>query len=85
MTNMAGMPIYAKSLKQSSSLEPINRWPWSLVCSFVYASTTKIVQIMTMGWSWPILRQGQIWEKVKIIIFWKLLQPKIPKLPWTFN
>ena len=84
MTNMAGMPIYAKNLKKSSSLEPINRWPWSLVCSFVYASTTKIVQIMTMGWSWPILRQGQIWEKVKIIIFWKLLQLKIPKLLWAF-
>ena len=61
MTNMATMPIYAKSLKKSSSPEPINRWPWNLVCSFVYASTTKIVQIMTLDWPWPILHQGQIW------------------------
>ena len=33
-----------------------------LVCSFVYASTTKIAQIMTLGWPWPVLCQGQIWS-----------------------
>ena len=26
----------------------------------MYASTTKVVQIMTLGCPWPILRQGQI-------------------------
>ena len=62
MTNMATMPIYGKNLKKSSSPEAIGRWPWKLVCSIVYASTTKIVQIMTLGWPWPILRQGQIWS-----------------------
>ena len=61
MTNMAAMPIYGKNLKKSSSPEAIDRWPWNLVCSIVYASTTKIVQIMTLGWTWPILCQGQIW------------------------
>ena len=82
MTNMATMPIYGKNLKKSSSPEPIDRWPWNLVCSIVYAGATKIIQSMTLGWPWPILRQCQIWsqafvwEKVKIIIFWKLLQPK---------
>ena len=82
MTNMATMPIYGKNLKKSSSPEPIDRWPWNLVYSIVYASTTKIVQIMTLGWPWPILRQGQIWlhrllygRKWKLFIFWKLLQP----------
>ena len=49
MTNMAAMPIYGKNLKKSSSPEPINRWPLNLVCSIVYGSTTKIVQIMTLG------------------------------------
>ena len=68
------MPIYGKNLKTSSSPEPKDRWPWNLVCSIVYASTTKIVQIMTLDWPWPNLRRGQIWEKVKTIIFWKLLQ-----------
>ena len=76
MTNMAAMPIYGKNLKKSSPPEAIDRWPWNLVCSIVYWSTTKVVQIMTLGWPWPILRQGQIWshrllcgEKVKIIYF----------------
>ena len=75
MTNMATMRIYGKQLKKSSSPEPINRWPWNLVCSIVYASTTKIIQIMNLGWPWLIFRRGQILGKVKIIIFWKLLQP----------
>ena len=61
MTNMAAMPIYGKNLKKSSSTKPIDRWPWNLVCSIVYGSTTKVVQIMTLGWPWPILRQGRIW------------------------
>ena len=60
MTSMAAMPIYGKNLKKSSSPEAVGRWPWKLVWSIVYASTTKIFQIMTLGWTWPILRQGQI-------------------------
>ena len=56
------MPIYGKNLKKSSSPEAIGRWPWKLVCSIVYASTTKVVQIMILGWPWSILRQGQIWS-----------------------
>ena len=76
MTNMAAMPIYGKNLNKSSSPEPIDRWPWNFVCSIVYASTTKVVQIMTLGWPWHILRQGQIWwhrllyrKKWKLFIF----------------
>ena len=57
MTYMAAMPIDGKNLKKSSP-EAIDRWPLNLVCSIVYASTTKVVQIMTLGWPWPILRQG---------------------------
>ena len=60
MTKMATMPIYGKNLKKSSSLEPKGLWPWKLVCSHAYSSTTKFVQMMTLGWPWPILRQGQI-------------------------
>ena len=62
ITNMAAMPIYGKTLKKSSSPEPIDQWPWNLICNIVYRSTTKVVQIMTLGWPWPILRQGQIWS-----------------------
>ena len=62
ITNMAAMPIYGKNLKKSFSSEPIDRWPWNLVCSIVYVSTTKVLQIMTPGWPWPILLQSQIWS-----------------------
>ena len=59
MTNMAAMPIYGKNLKKSSSPEPIDLWPWNLVCSIMYGSTTKVVQIKSLIWPWPILRKGQ--------------------------
>ena len=45
-----------------------------LVCVIVYGSTTKVVQIMTLGWPWPILRQGQIWShRLLYGTKWKLL------------
>ena len=73
MTNMAAMPIYGKTLKKSSPPEPIDRWPWSFVYSIVYARTTKVVQIITLGWPWHILRQGHIWllygKKWKLFFF----------------
>ena len=88
LTKMAAMPIYGKNLKQSSSPEPKGRWPWNLVCSIGCSSTTKFVQIMTLGWPWPILRQGQIWslmllygKKVKQWIFQKLLASMI----WNYQ
>ena len=34
---------------------PKGRWPWKLVCSIGCSNTTKFVQIMTLGWPWPIL------------------------------
>ena len=92
LTNMAATPIYGKNLKKSSSPEPIDWWPWNLVCSIVYGSSTKVVQIMTLGWPWPILRQGQIWshrllygKNWKLFIFWKLLQPWVSKLLEAFS
>ena len=92
MTNMAAMPIYDKNLKNSSSPEPIDRWPWNLVCSILYESSTRVVQIMTLGWPWLILLQGQIWshrllygKNWKLFIFWKLLQPWISKLLEAFS
>ena len=49
ITNMAAMPIYGKNLKKSSTPEPIDQLPGNLVCSIVYSSTTKVVQITTLG------------------------------------
>ena len=78
MTKMAVMPIYG-----SSSPGPKGRWPWNLVCSIGCTSTSKFIQIMSLDWSWPILRQGQIYsimlsygKKVKQWIFHV-------ELPWV--
>ena len=49
MTKVADMPVYGKNLYISSSPEPVDRWPWNLVCCIRYLSTTKIVQMMTLG------------------------------------
>ena len=84
MTKMAAMAIYGKNLKISSSPEPKSKWPWLLVCMRRCLSTTKFAQMMTLGWPWHILRQGQIWslmllygKKVKQWIFQKLLSSMI--------
>ena len=69
-------PYMVKNLKKSSSLEPKGQWPWKLICSIGYSSTSKFVRMMTLSWHWPILWQGQIWslmllyaEKGKIMAF----------------
>ena len=89
MTNMAVVPIYGKNLKKSSP-EPIDQWPWNLVRSIVYESTTKIVEIMTLGRPWLILRQGQIWshrllngKKWKLFIFLKTIAALGLKVAWS--
>ena len=81
MTKIATMPIYGKKTLKIFYFRT-NRWPWNLVCSIVYASTTKIIQIMILDWPWLTLRQGQIWshrllhgQKWKLCIIWNLLQP----------
>ena len=80
MTKLAAMPIYSKNMKISSSREPKGRWPWKFVSSIECSSTSKFIQMMTLCWHWPVLRQGQIWspmllygKKLKQWIFQKLL------------
>ena len=83
MTNMAAMSIFDKNIKISSSLEPKCRWPWMFVCSIEYSSTTKFVQMMTLGlfkwWPWVdfdlftarsnLVPYAFVWEKVKTVDF----------------
>ena len=71
MTKMAAMPIFGKNLKQFSSPEPKSRWPWILNCIIECSSTTKFARMMTMGWPWPILRQGQIWSLCYVFLWEK--------------
>ena len=51
-----------KALKTSFSPEPKGQWPCGLVCSIGDSGLLWFVQMMTLGWSWPILQQGQIWS-----------------------
>ena len=61
MIKMAAMPIYGKNLTKSSSLEPK-----VFVCSIGCTGTTKFIQMMTLGWPWPILLPyAFVWEKGK--------------------
>ena len=36
------------------SLYAASWWPWKFVYSIGYSSITKFVQMMTLGWPWPI-------------------------------
>ena len=76
MVKMAKMPIYDKNLKKSFSPKQLGWLPWNFVCSIRWLSSTKFVQMVTLGWPWPIFRECQIcslWllnrEKVKHCIF----------------
>ena len=90
MTNMAAMPIYGKNLKKSPP-KSIDWWPWNLVYSIIYARPTKDVQIMTLGWPWPILRQGLIWPhrllygKKWKIIFLETIAALVLKVDWSIQ
>ena len=61
---------YGKNQK-SPSLEPRGRWHWNLVYSIRYSGTTRIIQMMTLGWPWPFL--WQIYFPM-LLHGWKLIQ-----------
>ena len=88
MTNMAIMPIHGKNLKKSSSPEPIDRWPWNLICIIVHASTTKAVQIMTLDWPWPIYIKVSIYIgfcKEKVIFFLETIAALCLNVAWSIQ
>ena len=64
MTKMVAMPIYCKNIKNLLLWNQKRRWSLNLECSIGCSSTTKFVQMMTLGCPWPILRQGQIWSLI---------------------
>ena len=49
MTKMATTPIYGKTLKMSSSLEPKGQWPLDLVCSIGDVGPTRFAQMINLG------------------------------------
>ena len=62
-----------KIWKKNPSSEPRSRWSWNLIYSFGYSSTTKFLQMKTLGWPCPFLRHGQICF-VLLLHGWKLIQ-----------
>ena len=54
-------PYMVKTLKKSPSSEPKGRWPWNLVCSIGYSSTT----IFFFKW-WPWVDFDLFYSKVKL-------------------
>ena len=51
-------PYIIKTLQKSSFLEPAGSFPRNLVCSIRDSCQSYFVQMMTLEWPWPILRQG---------------------------
>ena len=60
LTKMAAMNIYGENLQNSSFLNPMSWLPSNLVWSFGDLGSSYFVQMMTLGWPWFILCQGQI-------------------------
>ena len=92
MIKMATIPIHGKHLWKSSSHEPNGWWLWNFICTIGNLGSTKFVQIVTLAWPGPILRQGQIWslgllygKKAKLWIYVKLLYPRRSKLIYAIT
>ena len=62
---------YGEKLQKYFSLEPRGRWLWNLVYSIGYSRT--IFHMMTLGWPWLFLWQGQICFRM-FLHGWKLIQ-----------
>ena len=91
MTNMATMPIYGKNLKKSNSPEAIDRWPWNLVRSIVYASTTKVANY-DPGLTLTYFTSKSIWlhwllygRKWKLSVFLELIAALGLKVAWSIQ
>ena len=68
MTKMAVMSINGKNLKKifSRTKKTIT---FKLGLQHWVLEYYQIVQMMTLGWPWPILRQGQVWSLM--LFYWK--------------
>ena len=74
MIKMAAMPIDGKKkLKKPSSLELMDWWPWNMVCSIRYSSSTKSVPLITLGWRWSFYGKVKYGKMLIHWISWKVL------------
>ena len=84
MAKMATIPIYCKNHKKSLP-EPKGLWTWNLVCSIRYLSNTKFVQMMTLGWPWPIQRNRILTSKIWKVwnYLWSLYMTWLSHCTWN--
>ena len=74
MAKMAPSLIYGKkNIQKPPSSEPRDWWFWNLIYS-ICSSTTKFVQMMTLGWPWPFLWHGQRSSFLMLLHGWQLIQ-----------
>ena len=75
MTKLAAMPIYGKNpSKISRTSGSIAVKLCIIVCSIGDLGPLYFIQIMTMGWPWPVLRPGQIWKNADTNDFMESLE-----------
>ena len=60
MTKMPDMLIYGKKPFEYILFRAVSRRPWNLICRIGDSGQTIYVEIMILGWPWPILNQGLI-------------------------
>ena len=60
VTNMAVIHIYSKNHLKIIFTVLKGRWPYNSVYSIGGSGPTKLFQMVTLGWLWPFLCQGQI-------------------------
>ena len=65
------IPIYGQNPLKKYSQDLKGQRPWNLVCSIGDSGPTRFVQMVTFGWSWPILnmKSKQFISKFK---YWKI-------------
>ena len=62
-------PYMEKTWKKSSSPEPKGWWPWNLICSIGYSSTTKFLQMTYFTARSNLVPYAFVWEKGKTMDF----------------
>ena len=65
MTKMDAISLYGKNFWKSSSPELNIRLSWNLVY-IGYSSTTKLLQMMILGWLFNFLHKGQFWFRMHL-------------------
>ena len=62
MTKMAAMPVYGKFPLKILFPGPQERLHWNFVWSIRDSIPSHFVQVITLGWPWPIFGKVRVWN-----------------------